>query len=116
MAVFASVFLSAGACRTSQSGYQFGSATEAVKIETKEQMLQGYGVPTLAKPVGDDWLYAYRTTRSRGFAVGIGPFGLLGRVGHDHRTTDVLQFLVSDDGRVRSVTTLVSAPGDDGYR
>ena len=108
MVACAAVLLSAGACRTAQVGYPLGSEYEADRIETKEQMLQRYGVPATALREGDGWLYTYRARPSNGYAIGFGPGGLLGGVTYDHTTTDVLQFRVSDDGRVRSVTPLYS--------
>ena len=116
MAACAGVLLSAGACQTGRSGYPLRPSERASRIETKRQMLERYGVPALALREGDHWLYAYHTSQSQGVEVGFGPSGILGGVGHDHTLTDVLQFRVSNDGRVRSVTTLFSAPVDDGSR
>ncbi len=112
----AAVLLSVGACQTGRSGYPLHPSEQACRIETKRQMLEQYGVPALALREGDHWLYAYHTSQSQGVEVGFGPAGLLGGVGRDQTMTDVLQFRVSDNGRVRCVTTLFSAPVDDDSR
>ena len=116
LAACAGVLLSVGACQSSRSGYPLRPPEQACRIETKRQMLERYGVPALALREGDHWLYAYHTSQSQGIEVGFGPAGLLGGVRHERTMADVLQFRVSNDGRVRSATALLSAPVDDGSR
>jgi len=114
IAACAGMLISIGACQTNRSGYPLLLPEGASRIETKRQMLDRYGVPTLALRENDHWLYAYHTSDSKGVEVGFGPGGILGGVGQHHTTTDVLQFRVSDEGQVQSVTTLFSPAGDDG--
>ena len=116
MAACVGVLVLAGACQTGRSGYPLRPSEGACRIETKRQMLERYGVPALALRGGDHWLYAYHTSQSQGVEVAFGPAGILGGVGHHHTTTDVLQFRVSHDGRVRSVTALFGSPVDNGSR
>jgi len=96
-------------CHTARDGYPIGPPLEE-QIRTKEQMLEQYGVPSLALPEQDHWLYVYRSRMTRGLGVGFGPGGLLGGVAYDHSTSDVLQFRVDREGRVLSVTPLCAVP------
>ncbi len=104
--VFAALVVTLHGCHTGRNGYPIGSPQEAEQIQTKEEMLEQYGVPSLALPEQDHWLYVYRSSITRGLEVGFGPAGLLGGVSYDHSTSDVLQFRVDREGRVLSVTAL----------
>ncbi len=97
-------------CNTAREGYPLGPVQQAERIETKEQMLERYGVPTLAQREQDHWLYAYRTSVTRGLGLELGAVGLTLGVAYDHSTSDVLQFRVDDQGRVFSVTPLFAKP------
>lgn len=108
--VCAALVVTLHGCRTGRDGYPIGLPQEAEQIQTKEQMLDQYGVPSLALPEQDHWLYVYRSSITRGLGVGFGPAGLLGGVSYDHSTTDVLQFRVDREGRVISVTPLCAVP------
>jgi hypothetical protein len=108
--ILAALAVTPHGCHTARDGYPIGSPQEAEQIQTKEEMLEQYGVPSLALPEQDHWLYVYRSSITRGLEVGFGPGGLLGGVAYDHSTSDVLQFRVDREGRVLSVTPLFAVP------
>jgi hypothetical protein len=107
--VCAALVVTLHGCHTARDGYPIAPPQEAEQIQTKEEMLEQYGVPTLALPEQDHWLYVYRSTVTRGLGVGFGPAGLLGGVAYDHSTSDALQFRVDREGHVLSVTPLCAA-------
>ena len=108
--VYAALVVVLGGCRTARDGYPIGPSQEAEQVQTKAQMLEQYGVPNLALPEQDHWLYVYHSSITRGMGIGFGPISLLGGVAYDHTTSDVLQFRADGEGRIMSVTRLCAEP------